>query len=398
LFPAGLVEHVTKVLELHGYIVRVRPGMQNTYHFPHRQPDQPNWQCPEFLRRAYRRRYSLGVILKLSDRVSTIAALCEQFPRETVLVVSKNSSEARSVARRLSQRTRRKVTWGGLAPRWAYPWLHVDSVSTFFGRSFRDWRFVVFLDAETLVTKTCFEQHLYMSGSTFMGFLLREPRELNQWDRAFIEGALGPVIYCAQDEYDWTKVAVACLPAPAYPATRATDPLGHKRGQIWHNDHRNRLLARTARAFNNLDVQGLARLGLDQAGRWLAALFTARAPTVAIVVESLEHGRELAQLLPDWRLEPALDNHAKAKIVIDFQRDNVITTLTRVQTGILVADVVIYAAGYGRQWLRNLGPYGPVFNQLQMLIVDIADDCDAACTCDRVAREAIFLRHGWQLL
>jgi hypothetical protein len=157
-------------------------------------------------------------------------------------------------------------------------------------------------------------------------------------------------------------------------------------------------LLKQPRAFSNLDVRELARLGLDQAGKWLAAFFTLRTPTVAIVVESLEHGREVAQLLLDWRLEPALDDDAKAKVVIDIQSRNVITTLTRVQTGILVTDVVIYAAGYGREWLRNLGPYGPVFSQPQMLIVDIADDCDSACTRDRLAREASFLRHAWQLL
>lgn len=312
LFPAGLIEHVTKILKLHGYSVTVRPGMQTNFQSHHQHPDKLNWKCPEFLRRAYRRRHSLAVVHNLGDRLTTVAALCEQFPQETVLVISTNRNAARRAAQRLSKRTQRKTTWGGRAPRWRYPWLHVDSIDAFFGRSFRDWSFVVFLDAESLVTKTCFEQQLYMFGSTFMGFLRREPHELNERDRVFIEGALGPVIYRAQNEYDWTDVAVACLPAPAYPATRATDPLAHKRGQIWHNYHRNRVIARTARAFRNLDVRELARLGLGQAGNWLAPLFTSRAPTVAIIVESLEHGRELAQLLPDWQLEPALDDSAKA--------------------------------------------------------------------------------------
>src|SRR5207302_10122648 len=86
------------------------------------------------------------------------------------------------------------------------------------------------------------------------------------------------------------------------------------------------------------------------------------------------------------------------KIVIDIQCDNVSTTLTRMQTGMLIADVVIYGVGYGREWLRSLGPHGPFFNQALMLIVDIADECDSACIRDRLAREASFQRHAWQML
>ena len=51
----------------------------------------------------------------------------------------------------------------------------------------------------------------------------------------------------------------------------------------------------------------LRRLGLDEPAKALLQTLNTSAPTVAIVVESVEHGRELCRLLPDWPLLKAGD-------------------------------------------------------------------------------------------
>ena len=81
--------------------------------------------------------------------------------------------------------------------------------------------------------------------------------------------------------------------------------LDRKRKQVWTNCRRNGLIARAARALSDNNSQALEMLGLRAAASRLQGTSPTAMPTVTIVVENAEHGKQLARLLPGWRLETA---------------------------------------------------------------------------------------------
>ena len=143
------------------------------------------------------------------------------------------------------------------------PSSHVDAVGTITGRSVIDWRFVIVLDAE-LLSVTVTSQLVHMFGSLLIGFLSRDERQLNEMDRALIEGLFGPVVYRSWDEIDSTTVTVAWLTAPSYPADQPANQLERKRLFFWQNTVRNRRIVQAAQAIQQIDRRMLRQLGLDE--------------------------------------------------------------------------------------------------------------------------------------
>jgi hypothetical protein len=147
-FQIGLVERVTRLLEARGRKVRGRQRNAPEHLYFHWHPDDRH--CPEFLRRAYYRQYTLGIVPKYGDRLWLVSELCKQFPDSSVLIVAKNTAQAGEAANALRKLTDRRVTVGSEPRHGDFPHLHVDAIGTITGRSVIDWRFVVVLDAELL--------------------------------------------------------------------------------------------------------------------------------------------------------------------------------------------------------------------------------------------------------
>jgi hypothetical protein len=392
-FPAGLTERLSALLTARGWQVTVAGP-------PPVEPPPHGLGAPTALLKADGRPHALVLLPQFYQRLRFVAALRESYPDSHLLVVVKNKRQARSLARKLRRATGQPVTWG-IEPRMEFPWTHVDSVGTFTGRSVQDWAFVVFWDAELVLSWTSLMQLGHMFGSRRIGFITRDERQLNEADRALIEGMFGPVVYRPGDEHaDFTTVSVAWLPAASYPAGGPETQLERKRIFFWHNPMRNRLIAAAAQAFSESDMRAIARLGLDAAARWLAGeelgqvpIFSSRAPTVAIVVENPEHARELAQLLPGWSLESQNGSMDPDPTVID----NTIVTLPLAAKSTLATDVVIYAAGCGEEWFDKLGLACAGITGERMLLVDMADDCDERAARDIQARQADYHRRGWAM-
>src|SRR5687767_11493167 len=85
----------------------------------------------------------------------------------------------------------------------------------------------------------------------------------------------------------------------ALPAGRGDSILERKR-MLWSDRVRNKWIAHLAAALAGAGaVKTLRGLGVSDAGGLLPA---GRRPRVVLLVESAEHGRQLAELLPHWAL------------------------------------------------------------------------------------------------
>ena len=78
--PAGLITPVTRLLTECGFRVTVTPTDATEHYCEHHHPDDRDWLCPEFLRRAYGLRRALGLVPKTSGRLRLTADLVKQFP------------------------------------------------------------------------------------------------------------------------------------------------------------------------------------------------------------------------------------------------------------------------------------------------------------------------------
>jgi hypothetical protein len=388
-FLSGLVERVASLLDDRDWQVTLLGAPQMQY-FSRSMP------LRSAIAQADARPNTLVQLPKPSERLLELAALRRQFPDVHVLIITKNKSAARSLARKLRQATGQPVTWG-IEPR-SYPWTHVDSVGTFTGRSVQDWFFVIFWEAELVLSLTSLSQIVHMFGSARIGFLTRDERKLNQIDRAIVESVFGPVLYRPGDEHgESTDISVSWLPAPSYPACQPDSQLDRKREYLWRNAQRNNSIAAAARAIIENDRRTLARLGLDDAVQWLCGnesglvRVSAKPLTVAIVVENLEHARELELLLPGWPLWSE-NNFADPVPLIN---GNAILTLPLAARITLLFDLVIYAAGSGEAWFDELGLGCIGITSERMLLVDVADDFDRQAAWEAEARRADYRRRGW---
>ncbi|MHB1562163.1 MAG: hypothetical protein ACYC61_32345, partial [Isosphaeraceae bacterium] len=145
--------------------------------------------------------------------------------------------------------------------------------------------------------------------------LLDDRVGLGRRARLLIEAGIGPVVgrLGAEDECpavvraefaDWTGGELPDLPMG----------LDWKRRSIWHNPERNAAIARLASAF----------AAADEGTSWEHGLFldegAARPPAdpaVVVLVESPEHTRGLARLLPGWAVLSAERDDAEVAATAD---------------------------------------------------------------------------------
>jgi hypothetical protein len=382
LFPAGLVGRVVRALTAKSYKVRVdnEPIVAPT-------DDQLNLQAPGRVRRACARPRSLFIVRKLKDRIGFIAELHKLVPESHILVVAQNNREAREVAGKLAEATGREVTWGW-EQRHAYPWLCVKSQGSLSGDSAWQWGFVFFLDAESAVTTTATGFISPGSETIRVGFLARDVHQLHEVERGVLEALFGPV----DKQGGFADVSVAWLRSPTHAQTRFANKVERMRANVWKTYPRNALIARAARALSEVNFCVLERLGLKEVAIDLLGANPAEPPTVAIIVANAEQGRELARLLPGWRLEAAGYTPLPGKLVTD---DRVIMTRVRASDELLMTTVVIYAAGGSDWWLEHVR-LGIAWGPENTLIIDIADHDDAESLSEVSSRAAGYRHRGYQ--
>jgi hypothetical protein len=347
---------------------------------------QPNDTRCQFLVRAIGRLRSLGVVPNLADRICNIAELCRLQPDSNILIVAKNDNEAKAMAKMLKAATGRDVSYAPDIPN-SHPWLHVICSPGLYSCCTIYWGVVIFMDAELALSKTASEYLATSLVAVRTGFLTRDERRLLPVERNSLEALFGPIIYRPGDGSPRTEVSVAWLRSTKDPAA-ATSTVDRKRKQVWANGSRNELIARAARSLRDNRLAGLKMIGLQDTASWLGE--PAQQPTVAIIVENVEHAEHLARLLPGWRLEAQGYIPPPGRYVI---HDRVIMTLARAAEALVGTSVVIYAAAGTDRWLEHAKLIGDAWAMRRMLIVDIDDHYDARSEAETRSR-AVEYQYG----
>lgn len=166
-------------------------------------------------------------------------------------------------------------------------------------------------------------------------------RELDWYKRLHLEQYVGPVI--SSPRRPRKTVLAAMLPTPADRVTKYEVPLTLKRKVYWSNEKRNRWIAALGAAFARNPKKALQRI----VGKRIkpADLFSKRRCRVAILVESAEHARTLARLLPDWRLAVDADASRRGLPCNTKNLQYVIATTTYASKHSVRCDVLIRATG-----------------------------------------------------
>jgi hypothetical protein len=222
-------------------------------------------------------------------------------------------------------------------------------------------------------------------GQRAFAFAGRGPN-LGTRERLFVERVFGPTIHSVGNPADrpaGVDLLMADVGSDLYsgPATS----LEQKRMAVWQNSRRNAAIAKIARAMADGRVEDVWPHGilLDQDALEERARAGGR---VAILVESPEHGRALALLLPNWSLlervpvrPPSFEG---AGDEAELPQRSLVTLARAAQLNELDIDVLIRADG--NPWplaLRGFPPQaGP--EARRVFLIDFAD-----AAADEVVRE-----------
>jgi hypothetical protein len=265
-------------------------------------------------------REPLGQIQVRGDRHSLecIGNICRSFPMATILIVAAGERRCGWIRRELSRMLRRPVDLvrsGSVFPH------NPVIVST--SRQIGIYgpgkvNILVVVDAAEMAGKRMTD-YLTMQVPVFPRryALVHRCRRLSDGERLAVEAVTGPLIHGLEKAPALVRV-LTCR-ALAFPKVKAPDPLQYRRLNIWHHRERNELIARTARAVAGHDLKTLWELGLFLEAPDESWLRSAKRPSIYILVESLEHARELHELLPDWAVvahrEPHVDTAPDQAII-----------------------------------------------------------------------------------
>ena len=211
-----------------------------------------------------------------------------------------------------------------------------------------------------------------------------------------LEGLIGPVLGTVGRARRARTVSVHVADWPCQALSCGPFGLDWKRDGIWHNPDRNAAIASIARSIADGDETHLWVHGLflDEALNQRGPRYHRR---VAIIVESPEHGRTLAALLPGWRLlcdpesraghrESAGEERRSRKLSETASLDKSIITMARAShLHSINTDVLI--RGDGMPWTMELPLSAGVRNEEDLTLIDLHDEFDAiasASTKDRL--------------
>jgi hypothetical protein len=313
---------------------------------------------------------------RLEDRVAVVAATARAFPGARIAVTSASRSAAVAFVDRLRPRLDEPVV---LFHKHGYVLSPVRIQVCTWGSLYEPGSDIIFfveaadaLSSRYLKSFTQFQnQHVY-------GFVPPD-RRLHARDRLGLEALFGPVI-CRERSTAAVGVIFAQVPEIAIPGQVVG--LERKRRAVWHNERRNAVVAGVANALATGDAEALGRHGLACNGPAVAEADPG-GPHVVILVESPEHGRELARRLPGWSLLDAtrpstsvfLEDKDKAP---DLPRRSIVTMLGARRLDRLEVDILV--RGDGSPWPLELAGFPPRAGHgraSRVLVVDL-DDGDGA--------------------
>lgn len=383
-FRPRLLPWVTDVLRQHGYQVAWQRQRSCGPSFREIRPEASHLAASwpglvESIMWALQHPHPGGILLNdKRHRVDIIEGFARMFPREQIQVIVRNGGAAERLAKQLSQRLRTRVTandqYVGHRPR-----LHVDNI--FSSRIFNPdkLRIVLVADEAAALSQVVLESAQLLTQSCIFA-LLPVARRFDPVDTLRLTTAFGVMIYNEAGEqlagcHQLTNIAYP-------PERRPSDPLDRKRYYIWHNDKRNQRIAAEAQALLRGDQHALATYGLTPPSGPAVA---GTAPSVAVLVEGVEHARSLAELLPDW---PVISLHDCADEDPDLPHmltlTQAIITMAAARHRGLTCEAMVVAHGTGHAWQPCYGgavPYCAV-----PVVIDVADDFDDQARRDSAHR------------
>lgn len=212
---------------------------------------------------------------------------------------------------------------------------------------------------------------------------------LSQRERVQLTAVSGPLIYRVPrvrvgTQLLWVDVPICGL-------VPWTSPIEWKRDAYWHNTCRNEFVAAVARAFSRRDIAKLRKLGVRIEGG-VPDTRGGKAPVVAVLVESTEHGRELQKLL-GWPLFAYPPSNSETQ---QERTPGVIVTATRAERRGLTPDVMVVASGSPAKLnLEKAWPKTSEFDDSDVLMVDFRDGYDAKMKSAAADRAKDSEQRGW---
>jgi hypothetical protein len=328
-----------------------------------------------------------------------VIPICRLFPRARVLVaVNGSRSRLREFRRRLA------AAHGGrfdLLHHYGWPWEGgrlVGTLQDLDRHKSLDFEVVIVVDALAAVAPRHGRALIQRAGQRLYGILKQGQRPSPRMVLD-LHAVFGRVLYPVPDPRG-TPAAVSvlwCRP-PWTPPVSDVTALERKRLLYWANDKRNDLLARVAAAIRAGDMKSVWEQGLLLGDGTEVGVSEGRVPSVTVLVESTEHGRELLRRMPGWRMLDAVPRpDGNPTPPADPFRPMDRTVLTYVAASRLAAlDTHVLVSG-GPEWPLALDafPARPPRTTERVLLVEVADDVDAQARAAVRRRFHSYVERGW---
>ncbi len=332
-------------------------------------------------------------LLPVRQRESMMVLAAQLYPAARILVVAKNRRRVAELTTALSQGLEEIVYAPYIAETKMSARIYVVTSITFPNLVNLCGGFdLILLDESTLSLSADWQEEFgWFKKQRMYGFRLAD-QILTPGEQMNLEGICGPVMVNPVNSCDLAAPyarAVFVTP-PGGPAPCRPDALQRKREAIWHSEKRNQLIGEFAQALADSHHDALMQMGLvDITDYHFARL---QSPSVAILVESVEHARALARLLPGWSVVSACPT--ASGIGEPAQSPHCIVTLQAARHyQILYVDAIIIATGVAASALPTLVPGSPF--QLEVLVIDLADDYDHTAREHACDRADDYTRRGW---
>jgi hypothetical protein len=222
--------------------------------------------------------------------------------------------------------------------------------------------------------------------------------EVDEQSALEVEGICGPIIYEAFGPWGRrANIQVLLLEPPLTPTICPGKALEHKRQCIWHNPVRNQFLTDVAIAMATgqdeiVHTQGPLSLIIDLRPEPMGGR------RVIVLVENIEHGQELANLLPDWPLFCSAARDSGSPLPASgLPAKCIVSLFVAHQLPELPFDVLIHAtAGKGPP---DVPGFPPRFQERRpdVVLIDLADEGDERSEENTHHRLSAYKKRRWQV-
>jgi hypothetical protein len=344
-------------------------------------------------------------------RERAVGLLCRYYHEAKVLIPSATIKQAEEMASALAEQLGGNVDLVHNR-QWRSPARVVCcTLSSFESAEPYDWNILIFPAGEQLLARRAisgwqdFNNPYYFPRPHRIYAFMAPSQRNSQATELRLEALTGPVIYQAPTILGQrAAVRVLFATAPWSPPGNRVSPLEDMRRLYWHNGTRKDLLAALVRACRRADLEALWPHGLLLDAQQFP-VGSPGAASVAVLVESPEHGRELQTRLAGWPLYHAETSRNSrsagrnpARCAWGLPDEAIVTLVRAAQLRQLDTDVLVMATGRSVPALP--GGFPPLVasgEQRQALIVDVDDDFDRAARHDTRQRLAYYQARGFEV-